>query len=347
LNRLQRKRLLAMEKRRAAAYLLFMLLLLSGFWIVAVLGGDKDAAVTAAAVQEERSPSDGFWQNVVYKAMPYLEASQEDRNWEDRLFGGLRDTFYFFTQVKPQDLRTVLRSEIAALAADKAPTSAAVSRKRGADAPKAKKKPVKNGKVLVGIYHTHTAESFLPSSGRTHSPGGQQGEIVAVGRALVETLEREGVAAIQSENIHDYPSFMRAYGASEETVVQMLEKYKDLVYIFDVHRDAESRANVTTRIDGETIASISIIVAQGQEGLEQPHWRKNYAAAKKLKDVCDEKYPGLIREIQFAEWRYNEHLHNGLLILEVGSHETSCDEAVKAITYFGEALAEVLRKERG
>jgi stage II sporulation protein P len=43
-----------------------------------------------------------------------------------------------------------------------------------------------SGKPLVGIYHTHTAESFIPSSGVSHKPGGQRGDIVDVGEALVK-----------------------------------------------------------------------------------------------------------------------------------------------------------------
>lgn len=338
MSRLQRKRILAIEKRRAAVYIIGVICLFACFLAGAV---QEDEAVP---VSTGTPPVGDFWQGVIYKAVPALEAYQENNGWENHLYNGVRDAVYFLTQIRPDDLRTLLNAELALLPPDSQLSATVSSRSKAQTKSKKPSQPIKSGAVVVGIYHTHTSESFIPTYGKTHSPGGQRGEIVAVGQALADKLTDEGIGTVHSTDIHDYPSFMRAYGSSEETVKKMLADNESLEYIFDIHRDAEKRANVITEINGQLTASISIIVAQGREGLEQPHWQENLAAAERIKNKCDEKYPGLIREIQFAEWRYNEHLHNGLLILEVGSHETGADEAIRAIECFGDALAEVIRQ---
>lgn len=198
------------------------------------------------------------------------------------------------------------------------------------------------GEVRVGIYHTHTAESFVPSSGRSHAAGGECGEIVEVGEFFVRCLAEKGVRAVQNKTIHDYPNFMQAYSASEKTAAQMVSQYDSLEMLFDIHRDASSRDVAATTVDGKPAAKVLIIVAQGQEGLLQPHWQENYRLAKAIEKKMDEMYPGLSGGIQLTEWRYNQHLHPHALLLEVGSHETSKGEAMRSMKLLADVLARLL-----
>ncbi|WP_093795784.1 stage II sporulation protein P [Sporomusa acidovorans] len=201
-------------------------------------------------------------------------------------------------------------------------------------------------KVLVGIYHTHTAESFIPNSGVAHRPGGQLGDIVEVGAALANCLEKAGVKTIHSVAIHDYPSFMKAYGPSEVTAQKMVTENPSLQMLFDIHRDADKRENVTAVINGVQAAKITIVVATGQQDLPQPHWQQNHAFAKLIEAKLNEKYPGLCRGIHLEEWRYNQHLHPRALLLEVGSQESSKEEAMKSMEMLGDILIEILAESR-
>lgn len=199
-----------------------------------------------------------------------------------------------------------------------------------------------SGAVRVGIYHTHTAESFLPSSGKTHAAGGECGEIVEVGTFLRECLAKHGIQSVQSRAIHDYPNFMHAYSASEKTVAEMVKEYPSLDMIFDIHRDASKRSNAAVTIDGKMCAKVLIIVAQGQTGLPQPHWQENYRLAKALEQKMEELYPGLSGGIQLTPWRYNQHLHPHALLLEIGSHETSKGEAMRSAKMMADVIARLL-----
>lgn len=351
MTRMQKKRLLLAGKRMAVLQLLIGLVMASGMYVYW-----QSAAVPAASMSTGTVGRTllgmASWQDILFWGIPGLaEASQvkkvkppkREMNASDAVSG----VFAFFTNINSRDLRSVLRAELPSLALVPA-QSASVSANRPSedDTPKfTQAKTRLPGKPLVGIYHTHTAESFIPSTGVAHRPGGQIGEICDVGKALVETLENNGIPAIQDVTINDYPSFMKAYSASEVTLKRMLKENPSLQMVFDLHRDAEKREYVVSEINGKTAAKISIIVAQGQKDLPQPNWKKNYAMAKLIDRKLNEKYPGLSRGIQLVEWRYNQHLHPHALIIEVGSHETSTQEAIYAIQMLGNVLTEILNEE--
>ncbi|WP_371370625.1 stage II sporulation protein P [Sporomusa aerivorans] len=254
----------------------------------------------------------------------------------------------FFSGVDFKDVKSLLSQEMPYMQVFPKPVTPTVSAATLPNFPKfdAKDVVVNADKPLVGIYHTHTAEAFIPNSGVAHRPGGQRGDIVDVGIALAKRLEKAGVPAVHSAAIHDYPSFMKAYGPSEVTAQKMLADNPSIQMIFDIHRDADKRQNVTADYNGVQLAKITIVVATGQQDLPQPHWQQNHAFAKLIDAKLNAKYPGLCRGIQLVEWRYNQHLHPRALLIEVGSQESSKEEAVRSIEVFGDVLAEILAENR-
>ncbi len=258
----------------------------------------------------------------------------------------LRNAVLFFANVDIHDMRSWFQIEIPFLAIVKngypAVSAAAVPNFPKFDYTN----NVLNAQPLVGIYHTHTAESFLPSAGVTHRPGGQRGEIVEVGEALAKRLESRGIRAVQSKAIHDYPSFMKAYSPSETTAKTMLSENPSLQMIFDIHRDADKRENSIIEIAGTTVARITFIVARGQPDLLQPHWQQNHAFAKLLDARLNQYYPGISRGIQLVDWRYNQHLHPRALLIEVGCQENSKEEATGSIELLGDIIAEIIAENK-
>jgi stage II sporulation protein P len=254
----------------------------------------------------------------------------------------LRGAILFATGVDIGDMRTLLQAEIPFMGLFR-PGMPAVSAISLPNFPKFDFKgttPV--GKPLVGIYHTHSAESFIPTTGVSHRPGGQRGEIVEVGEALVKRLATHGIAAVHSKNIHDYPSFMKAYGPAEITAKKMLADNPSIQMVFDIHRDADKRENATVIVNGVAMARIALVVGMGQQDLVQPHWQQNHAFAKLLDARLNQHFPGLSRGIQLVEWRYNQHLHPRALLLEVGCQHSTREEAVRSAELVGDVIAEIL-----
>ena len=290
------------------------------------------------------------WKNVLFSGIPGLGEMSEPSPvviTKAAVPGEfLRNAVLFFSNVDIHDMRSWFQIEIPFLAIVKngypAVSAAAVPNFPKFDY----KNNVLNSQPLVGIYHTHTAESFLPSSGVTHRPGGQRGEIVEVGEALAKRLESRGIRAVQSKAIHDYPSFMKAYSPSETTAKTMLGENPSLQMIFDIHRDADKRENSIIEIAGNTVARITFVVARGQPDLVQPHWQQNHAFAKLLDARLNQYYPGISRGIQLVDWRYNQHLHPRALLIEVGCQENSKEEAAGGIELLGDVIAEIIAENK-
>jgi stage II sporulation protein P len=259
-----------------------------------------------------------------------------------------RETILFISSVDITDLRSVVSTEIPLLAGLKIgpPIVSAMSLP---NFPKFNPQNLIAGdsKPLVGIYHTHTSESFIPSSGVSHTRGGQKGEIVEIGAAMKKHLETNGIQAIHSENVHDYPSFMKAYGASEITAKKMLEENPSIQMLFDIHRDAEKRDNATVMVNGLPTAKILIVVATGQPDLVQPNWQQNHAFAKLIDAKLNAHFPGLSRGIQLVDWRFNQQLHPRALLFEIGCQENSKEEAQKSAELLSDVIAEIIAENKG
>lgn len=289
------------------------------------------------------------WSDVLTAGIPPLAHVTEQQKKEKATDIGqfsftriLRDSVRLLTQIDIGDMRSVLRNQISMLETIKLPGSNGRSAIKRPTIQFKPKPTVTVSKPLVGIYHTHTSESFVPTTGVTHRKGGQAGEIVDVGTALVETLKKYGVQSVHSKDIHDYPSFMKAYGPSELTVKKMLADNPSIQIVLDIHRDAEKRENCIVEFNAIPMARIATIVAVGQEDLVQPHWQKNLEFAKQVNNKMNKYFPGLSRGIQTVDWRYNQHLHERALLFEVGSQETSLEEAERSMEILGGILVEIL-----
>lgn len=341
--------------RRRFAHKKLVLFLIAGLFCSLAIWSYLDwseAAVTVSSpgLGHEKANHDSWvpkWRDVLFSGIPGLAGTVNKQpvvkvKPEVTVQSVLHGLVLFFTEVDIKDLRSVLKAEIPALAAVPAgqPTVSAMTVPNFPKFDPASMLP--KGKPIVGIYHTHTAESFIPSSGAAHKPGGQIGDIVDVGGALVRKLEEHGIPALQSKTIHDYPSFMKAYGVSEATVQQMVTENPSIQMIFDIHRDAGKREDNTVTVNGVQAAKITLVVATGQTDLPQPTWQQNHAFAKLIEAKLTQYYPGLSKGILLVEWRYNQHLHPRSLLLEVGCQENSREEAERSVEFLGEVLAQII-----
>lgn len=85
-----------------------------------------------------------------------------------------------------------------------------------------------------------------------------------------------------------------------------------------------------------------LVMGTGENGLEHPYWRENLKLALAMQKAMDDKYPTLTRPINLAQERYNQHLTQGSLILEVGSSGNTLSEALCAVELFADAVAPLL-----
>jgi stage II sporulation protein P len=114
----------------------------------------------------------------------------------------------------------------------------------------------------------------------------------------------------------------------------------------DVHRDAVIRgeneiASTVAEIDGKKAAQIMIISNCNGNSLKYPipQFIENLKAAATLEGSIESVTPGLCRPILFDYRQYNQDLSPGSLLIEVGSHGNTLDEALYSGELIGKAIA--------
>lgn len=195
--------------------------------------------------------------------------------------------------------------------------------------------PVRNtpgaGKVI--IYHTHTTESFVPTSGRKFTDDLSL-TVAQLGYELSELLQSKyQIPVLHNAKIHDIPR-NTAYAAALPTVQGLLAENPDAKLVIDLHRDGVDRKVTTANFNGQQAGRILFIV-----GSRHPQWQENYAKALYLHNILEDLAPGISRGVRERPLVYNQHLHPGCLLIELGGHENSLDEARRTLPILAEALA--------
>lgn len=199
---------------------------------------------------------------------------------------------------------------------------------------------------IVLIMHTHTTESYERGDGEFYSEYDSSRStdlsetVVAVGDRIAEKLTEAGIGVIHLTEMFDYPEYSGAYDRSCERIIEILEEYPSIQIVIDVHRDAIESEGVryapVAEINGKTAAQVMMICGC----MNVPQYRYNLRLAARLQGIMETNYPGLTRPILFDERNYNQELTKGSILLEMGSHANSLDEAL----YSGELVGECLKQ---
>lgn len=214
----------------------------------------------------------------------------------------------------------------------------------------------KNNKPQVLIYHTHATEAFETDTqyyDKSYNSRTQDNEknIVSVGEIIAEQLEQAGIKTLHDTTAHDYPSYNGSYNRSAKTVNDYLKEYPTIKVILDIHRDAierdGSRLSAVASINGRDAAQVMIISGCDDGTMDYPNWKANLRFAARLQSEMETLYPGLTRPVMFCYRRYNQHLSNGALLLEVGSHGNTLAEAQYAGELVGKSLVSLFEKYPG
>ncbi len=318
-------------------------------------GAGNDAVPAFAPLEPVRAQArlvttDG-WRRVLEAGFPYLvygRAPLPGQGWGEyflRVLAGIR----------PGDTKSVLDAEMPVLAAARLdvylpPTDIAgeaASVIIGLPAGTIAQRPadmVPAPEILVGIYHTHARESFLPELGpRYQRPDDAHSDdleltVVRVGRELATLLQtRYGIGVVHSPEVHDLAGKVGAYVRSELTASRIVREYPSVRLLLDIHRDSQLRSQTTAAVGGEIMARVMLVL-----GTDHPEWRANYEVAKDLIGGLEEAYPGLTVGIYPKPGRYNQHLLAGAVLLEVGGVENTLEECLRTAAALAHVIARYL-----
>jgi stage II sporulation protein P len=190
-----------------------------------------------------------------------------------------------------------------------------------------------DAKREVGMYNTHSDESYQPSSGTHSEPG--SGDVYEVSDRFATELRKRGTKVIASNAKHD-PHDGGAYERSRRTAKKLVENRPDA--LFDIHRDGvPDPAEYLTTINGKQVGQVRLVV-----GRQNPGMKANDSFAKQLKSVTDKLYPGLIKGIFYAKGKYNQDLGPRAMLIEFGTYVVTKGQAIEATVLFADSVNRLL-----
>ena len=209
----------------------------------------------------------------------------------------------------------------------------------------------------VLIVHTHGSEAYTPDGADTYVATGEcrttdtEKSVVRVGDEIAKVLTEMGLTVVHDTGLYDYPEYNGAYDRSLAAVEDWLAQYPTIQVVLDVHRDALIGADGTvykpiTTINGESCAQVMLVM--GSNALyDHPGWLENLALAVQVQKEMNTLWPTLARPIGLRENRYNQQTAPGAMLVEVGSHGNTLQEALAAARMFARALGAVLLEYKG
>lgn len=103
----------------------------------------------------------------------------------------------------------------------------------------------------------------------------------------------------------DLGNYNDAYPRMAGLAEDWLARYPSIQMVLDVHRDSLETDDGTqlalrADVDGEACAKLLLVMGSNGSGLEHPGWRQNLANAARLQALCEQRAPGLMRDLRCA-----------------------------------------------
>ena len=208
----------------------------------------------------------------------------------------------------------------------------------------------KEEKPQILIFHTHGSEGYADSrSGETEDT------VIGVGELLAKELrETYGYNVIHETTVFDRKADgsddrNNAYNNALPVITGILEEHPSIEVVIDLHRDSgDARTSV---IDGVSTAKVMLFngLCRTKDGpiyyYSNENLQGNLSFSLHLQVTGNELYPGLMHRIYLKSYRYNMHLKEKYLLVELGTHKNTVAEAKAAMAPLAHALATVLSGE--
>lgn len=199
------------------------------------------------------------------------------------------------------------------------------------------------------VYHTHGSETFADSR-----EGVTEDTTIGLGDVLTEELERYGWNVIHSRAVYDTKNGVldrsKAYNYALDGIEQILKENPSIEVIIDVHRDGVTGTEKRlTTINGEKTAKIMFFngLSRNSNGpityLKNKNRTGNLAFSLQMECQALKTYPDFVNRIYLKNYRYNLHLRQRSLLVEVGNQNNTVSEGKNAMRHLAVLLNEVLQ----
>ena len=209
-------------------------------------------------------------------------------------------------------------------------------------------------KVL--IYHSHATEAYTMDGTDVYQESDSyrtlntEQNVVRVGEEMAAVFEAASIGVVHDTTLYDYPSYNDAYSRSLEGVTALLKEYPSVVLVLDVHRDALAASDGTIYkvVAGsvDNCAQVMMVLGSDAGGQTHPNWKVNLSLALGIQDALAQKWATLARPVVLRPSRFNQHLSTGSILVEVGTHGNTLQEAITAARLYARTVAELMTREQ-
>jgi len=205
---------------------------------------------------------------------------------------------------------------------------------------------INSDEPLVYIFNSHPNEMIGSTFGDL-----AVGEmnIVEISHVAAAIFESHGIPSlVEDRSVVDLMRangwvFAQSYQASRIFIEERISQHPSLQFFFDFHRDGIAHDLARIDIDGRPYARVLFVI-----GADNPAgYEENYRMARTLHNMLEERRPGISRGIsvqggQYKNGVYNQDVASTLQLFEIGTVETTIEEAMNTMEVFSEVLAEYI-----
>ena len=206
-----------------------------------------------------------------------------------------------------------------------------------------------SGGPQILIFHTHSQEGFADSV-----PGDSATSIVGVGERLAGILtDTYGYEVLHHTEAYNAEGRDDAYSRALPGIEQVLRENPSIQVIIDLHRDEmPEETRLVMDLDGRPTARFMFFNGLSRTKktgniayLYNENLDENLAFSFQMQVKAAEYYPGLTRKIYLKGYRYNMHLRDKYLLVELGAQNNTVEEAMNACDPLAHILDMVLGGE--
>ena len=209
-------------------------------------------------------------------------------------------------------------------------------------------------KVL--IYHSHATEAYTMDGTDMYKQSdyyrtlNTEQNMVRIGEEMAAVFEAAGIGVVHDTTLYDYPNYNESYSRSLAGVSALLKQYPSVVLVLDVHRDAlEATDGTIYKVVAGSVdncAQVMMVMGSDAGGASHPNWRVNLALALSIQDALAQKWATLARPTVLRPARFNQQLSTGSILVEVGTHGNTLQEAITAARLYARTVAELMTQKQ-
>ena len=205
---------------------------------------------------------------------------------------------------------------------------------------------INSDEPLVYIFNSHPHEMIGSSFADVYI--GEM-NIIEFSHMLANIFEEHGIPSlVEDRDVRDIMNpngwgFAQSYQASRIFIEERISQYPSLQFFFDLHRDGIPRDLATITIDGNSYGRILFVIG----GNNPAGYAENYQMARRLHEMLEEVKPGLSRGIHVhtgvrQNSIYNQDVASTMQLIEIGTVETTVEEAMNTMEILADVLAEYI-----